>query len=249
MCEDHCNEAYILEKTFWSVLLWDEIPSPIPRGYLLCKCQGNYTWDPFKHGIAAALSQSSNEVVSRSADFIYEPHSPSTAAAPLISVWPLSRWAGKGGFNAAAAPASTRSPGNRAESTPLASTSVSVYTTLSVLTSWLRSLHICKLVPYSSFQNYEMPILENMNNCKSSESDLMWQKKAIGQVIITTQICRNFFLLPVKNFLNLDKTQAWGVLDKCFSFPKPKNSLQIVHHTFISMLLNATVTSGEGKGW
>lgn len=53
----------------------------------------------------------------------------------------------------------------------------------------------------------------------------MWQKKAIEEDIITTQICKNFFI-PMKNFLCLDKTQAWGVFE-CFSFQKPKNSLQI----------------------
>lgn len=49
-------------------------------------------------------------------------------------------------------------------------------------------------MPYFSFQSYEMPILENKDNWKSSEFDLMWQKKAIGEDIITTQACRNFFI-------------------------------------------------------
>lgn len=49
-------------------------------------------------------------------------------------------------------------------------------------------------MPYSSFQSHETSILENTNNWISSESYLMWQKKAIGEDIITTQVCRNFFI-------------------------------------------------------
>lgn len=53
----------------------------------------------------------------------------------------------------------------------------------------------------------------------------------------------------MKNYLNLDKTQTQSVLDKCFSFQKPKNSFQIVCHIFIREFLNVTISSQKRKGW
>lgn len=85
-----------------------------------------------------------------------------------------------------------------------------------------------------------MPILENKNNWKSSEFDLMWQKETIGEDIITTQVCRNFFIANEKRS-QFGQKQARHVLDKWFSFQKPKNSLQLAYHTFIRVLVYATI--------
>lgn len=62
----------------------------------------------------------------------------------------------------------------------------------------------------------------------------MLQKKAIGEdIIISTQLCRNFFIANEGLSQSGQSTNIRCSLDKCFSFQKPKNNLH-VYHTFLT---------------
>jgi hypothetical protein len=104
-------------------------------------------------------------------------------------------------------------------------------------------------MPYSSFQSYETPILENSNNLRSSKSDLMWQTKAIGENIITTQVWRNFFIAH-KELSQFGQKHKHGVfLLSAFLSRKLKSFTNISSHICKGGAKCYFHSLGKGKGW